>query len=64
MPTTTLRRSAHADQDEAEQRDARCCSAADRCAECRARADEVRAARRDAVIHSLSAGRPRRFFLR
>lgn len=57
---TTLVRSAHADQLEAEVRDARCCRPLDRCADCRAKADEVRAARRDAVLHSLTTTRPRR----
>ncbi|MDZ5662568.1 hypothetical protein HN031_13800 [Nocardioides sp. zg-1308] len=57
---TTLRRSAHADQLEAELRDARCCDARRRCVGCQAKADEIRAARRDAIIYSLSTVRPRR----
>ncbi len=62
MTYTILRRSAHADQLEAEVRDARCCDEAARCAGCRAKLDEVRAARRDAVLHSIAAVRPRRAF--
>jgi hypothetical protein len=57
---TTLRRSAHADHLEAEVRDARCCDDLARCADCRAKLDEVRAARRDALIHSVASVRPRR----
>ena len=58
---TTPSRSAHADQLEAELRGASCCEGSGRCVDCRAKADEVRAARRDAVIHSLALVRPRRF---
>ncbi len=60
---TTLSRSAHADQLEAEVRDARCCNDLARCADCQARLDEVRAARRDALIHSVASLRPRRALL-
>ena len=53
MMHTILRRSAHADQlDEA-----------DRCSGCRAKLDEVRAARRDAVLHAVATVRPRRAVL-
>lgn len=58
MTHTTLRRSAHADQLEAEVRDARCCEPLARCLACRSKLDEVRAARRDALIHSLRPRRP------
>ena len=57
---TVLSRSAHADQLEAEVRDARCCDALARCAACTVRLDEVRAARRDAILHAVAALRPRR----
>ncbi len=60
MMHTILRRSAHADQLEAEVRDARCCDEAGRCSGCRVKLDEVRAARRDAVLHSIASVRPRR----
>ena len=60
MIHTILRRSAHADQLEAEVRDARCCDETDRCPCCRAKLAEVRAARRDAVLHSIASVRPRR----
>ena len=63
MMHTILRRSAHADQLEAEVRDARCCDEADRCSGCRAKLDEVRAARRDAVLHAVASVRPRRAVL-
>lgn len=62
MMQTILRRSAHADQLEAEVRDARCCDDTARCSSCRARLDEVRAIRRDAVLFSLASVRPRRGF--
>ncbi len=55
-----VRRSAHADQLDAEVRDARCCDDDARCVSCRAKLDEVRAIRRDAVLHSISSVRPRR----
>jgi hypothetical protein len=61
--STTLRRSAHADQLEAEVRDARCCQDAARCTACRAKLHEVRAARRDALIHAIASVRPRRALL-
>jgi hypothetical protein len=61
--STILRRSAHADQLEAEVRDARCCQEVARCAVCRAKLDEVRAARRDALIHAIGSVRPRRALL-
>jgi hypothetical protein len=57
---SVLSRSAHADQLEAEVRDATCCTASDRCWTCRAKLAEVRAARRDAVLHAISTVRPRR----
>lgn len=63
MTPMNLRRSAHADQLEAVVRDARCCEALARCSACRAKLDEVRAARRDAVIHSIASVRPRRALL-
>jgi len=56
----TLSRSAHADQLEAEVRDAHCCEHLGGCAECRVKLDEVRAARRDALIHSVASVRSRR----
>jgi hypothetical protein len=58
--TLTLSRSAHADVVGAASRDAGCCEAEARCAGCEARAQEMRAARRDAIIHSVSVMRPRR----
>lgn len=57
---TVLSRSAHADQLEAEVRDAMCCVATDRCWACQVKLGEVRAARRDAVVHLVSTVRPRR----
>ena len=57
---TVLSRSAHADQLEAEVRDAACCVATDRCRSCGAKLGEVRAIRRDALLHSISTVRPRR----
>lgn len=57
---TVLSRSAHADQLEAEVRDAACCIATDRCWTCEVKLGEVRAIRRDALLHSLSTARPRR----
>lgn len=61
MPTT-LSRSAYADQLEAAVRDAHVCGDVVPCAECQAQLDEVRAARRDALIHAVSLVRPRRAF--
>lgn len=63
MMHTIVRRSANADQLEAEVRDAVCCDELARCAGCRAKLDEVRAARRDALIHSIASVRPRRALL-
>lgn len=60
MMNTVLRRSAHADQLEAEVRDARCCTDLARCVDCQAKLAEVRAARRDALLHSIASVRPRR----
>jgi hypothetical protein len=60
MIHTILRRSAHADQLEAEVRDARCCDDTARCPSCAAKLVEIRAARRDAVLHSIASVRPRR----
>ena len=57
---SALSRSAHADQLEAEVRDAMCCVPIDRCWECQVKLGEVRAARRDALLHSMSMVRPRR----
>ena len=57
---SALSRSAHADQLEAEVRDAMCCVPIDRCWECQVKLGEVRAARRDALLHSMSTVRPRR----
>ena len=45
---------------EAEVRDATCCVPTDRCWECQVKLGEVRAARRDALLHSMSTVRPRR----
>ena len=60
MMHTIWRRSAYADQLEAEVRDAHCCRDRDRCTSCRVKLDEVRAIRRDAVLHSIATTRPRR----
>ena len=60
MMNTVARGSEHADQLEAEVREGGCCEDAARCTSCRAKLDEVRAARRDAVIHAISSVRPRR----
>lgn len=57
---STISRSANADQLEAEVRDATCCLADTRCLDCRAKLAEVRATRRDAVLHSVAHVRPRR----
>jgi hypothetical protein len=57
---SVLSRSAHADQLEAEVRDARCCTSCDRCHGCRVKLEEVRAVRRDALMHTISEVRPRR----
>ena len=57
---TVLSRSAHADQLEAEVRDAKCCTANARCGVCEVTLGEVRAARRDAVLLTISSVRPRR----
>jgi hypothetical protein len=57
---SVLSRSAHADQLEAEVRDAMCCVPTDRCWECQVKLGEVRAARRDALLHTMSTVRPRR----
>ena len=57
---SVLSRSASADQLEAEVRDATCCTACDRCHECLVKLEEVRAARRDALVHTISRVRPRR----
>ena len=63
MMHATLSRSAHADQLEAEVRGAHCCAHLARCADCHAKLDEVRAARRDALIHSVASMRQRRAVL-
>ncbi len=57
---TVLSRSAHADQLEAEVRDATCCAATEPCRSCAVKLEEVRAIRRDALLHSISTVRPRR----
>lgn len=57
---TVLSRSANADQLEAEVRDATCCFATDRCWACEIKLGEIRAARRDAVMHMIGSVRPRR----
>ena len=57
---TVLSRSAHADQLEAEVRDAGCCAASHRCGACEIKLGEIRAARRDALLHTISTVRPRR----
>ena len=59
MPST-LSRSPHADQRVDELSDAGCCDSQARCLGCQAKVHEVRAARRDAVIHSMRTTRPRR----
>ncbi|CAM3517059.1 hypothetical protein NOZE110980_01830 [Nocardioides zeicaulis] len=56
-------RSAHADQLEAEVRDATCCVAIDRCWACELKLGEVRAARRDALLLRIASVRPRRSVL-
>ncbi|UFN45460.1 hypothetical protein [Nocardioides okcheonensis] len=55
-----MSRSAHADQLEAEVRDATCCVATDRCWTCQVKLGEVRAARRDALLLRITTVRPRR----
>ncbi len=40
--------------------DAGCCQAHNLCPECQATTDEIRAVRRDAVIHLVASLRPRR----
>ena len=57
---TVLSRSAHADQLEAEVRDATCCVVTGRCWACEIKLGEVRAVRRDALLHTISMVRPRR----
>lgn len=57
---STVSRSANADQLEAEVREATCCVATDRCWSCQVKLGEIRAARRDAVLHSIGSVRPRR----
>ncbi|GAA1919076.1 hypothetical protein [Nocardioides hwasunensis] len=57
---SVLSGSAHADQLEAEVREATCCVATDRCWACEVKVGEVRAARRDALLHTMSVVRPRR----
>lgn len=57
---SVLSRSAHADQLEAEVRDATCCTSCDRCHDCRVKLEEVRAARSAALMHTISRVRPRR----
>lgn len=52
--------SAYADQLEAEVRDAPCCDGLCPCDPCQAKLDEVRAVRREALIHSVTSVRPRR----
>ncbi len=60
---TTLSRSAHDGQLVAEVSEVRCCQDLSPCARCLARGDEVGAARRDALIHSVASVRPRRAVL-
>lgn len=57
---SVVSRSAHADQLEAEVRDATCCVATDRCWACQVKLGEVRAARRDALLLRIATVRPRR----
>ena len=57
---TTLNRNAPADQFVPQLHHARCCDALAPCPNHRAELHEIRAARRDAVIHSLSTMRARR----
>ena len=56
---TTLNSRAHADQLENEVRAAHGCEDLAHCADCQAKLDEIRAARRDALIHSVGSVRPR-----
>ncbi len=60
MTNTVVGRSAYADQLEAAVRDAQCCEEVARCCACQALLVEVRAARRDALLHSIASVRPRR----
>lgn len=57
---SVVSRSAHADLLEAEVRSATCCVGTDPCWSCEAKLGEVRAARRDALLHTMSRVRPRR----
>lgn len=57
---TTLSRRPQADHPVTAARDTCCCDETVQCIHCRAKADEARAARRDAVIHSLALVRQRR----
>lgn len=57
---SVVSRSAHADQLEAEVRDATCCVATDRCWGCELKLGEVRAVRRDALLLRIATVRPRR----
>lgn len=57
---SVVSQSAHADQLEAEVRDATCCVATDRCWACELKLGEVRAARRDALLLRIATLRPRR----
>ena len=56
---TSLTHGAHAARREAEIRDARFCEDLNLCPACHATKDELRAARRDALIHSVVFSRPR-----
>ncbi len=49
-----------ADQLEAEVRDAECCTPCERCHDCLVRLEEVRAVRRETLLHRVSQVRPRR----
>lgn len=60
---TVRSRNAYADQLEADGRFAHCRDDLARCAECRAKTEERRAARRDALIHAVASLRLRRAVL-
>jgi len=57
---SVLSRSANADQLEAAVRDATCCTSCDRCLDCLVKLEEVRAVRREALMHTIGQVRPRR----
>jgi hypothetical protein len=57
---STLVRSLHADEVEAQVQRATCCTAHSRCRRCQGKLAAVRAWRRDALMYSLARTRPRR----